>query len=59
LCGADLDELVVGEVDGAGAVEPQAVLILRMATLEERLGSNSIWKRARGVREAYSEHDDR
>jgi hypothetical protein len=35
LCGPDLDELVVGEVDGASAVEAQPVFILRVAALED------------------------
>jgi hypothetical protein len=35
LRGADLDELVVGEFDRAGAVETEAVFVLRVAALWE------------------------
>ena len=42
LGGADLDELVAGQVDGAGAVETQAVFVLGVAALHERLEAGDL-----------------
>src|SRR2546423_15230899 len=58
LCGADLYELLLGEVDGAGPVKAQAILVLRMAALQQRLGVKTASRRPgrKGMQRTYCEH---